>query len=607
MRYMRLKITRLEREVFMKVTKKFVAVLLTFVFVLTSFSQLTFASQLIGDDGNIVDESTIPPFLVSLLNASLTTYGYVDVPISITRNRNGINSFEVELDFDSSQLELVSVTREGLGLQFNEPTTNLAFRSSTNQGVHGTGTLAIARFRILGYTLNQLSVDLRIVDIEHSFVPEGQVHVVDSTAVASSTIVTESIRRYIGNENDLRNMSRGPASVGVTYILKNDIDLTQPWIPINDFRGTLDGQGNSINNLFIPLSSNRTDAALFGLVTEGHVVIKNLGVYIGSGGIHSSLNRAGGLVAMIHNSSTLPLVLNTSLTILDSYVVGDIYSTGIGGNRIVGGLVGGSHHGATVTIERSFFAGNLTVYVTGEPSRSIAAGGLFGLSDINVGGHVSVNDSFANVNISVTRYKGDFWAANGGLIGASGADGVTMINSYATGRMSLIDGNHNSVRRYSRDLIGRVLHPYVITNVYDSFRVDNFIHSQGYHQGLQSPSTPLWGQLSPEQMRDQSYLPNWDFTNVWQYANYINAGFPILRTINPNFPIMFGDVTGDSVLTHKDTMYFRRSLMNYGIFYSGRIEVNFHNRAEDFNQDGYIDRLDYDLLNDYVNYLWSRQ
>ena len=47
----------------------------------------------------------------------------------------------------------------------------------------------------------------------------------------------------------------GPDSEGKYYVLDNDINLTEEWIPIDDFGGTLDGRGYCINNLYTLKSS----------------------------------------------------------------------------------------------------------------------------------------------------------------------------------------------------------------------------------------------------------------------------------------------------------------------------------------------------------------
>ena len=57
----------------------------------------------------------------------------------------------------------------------------------------------------------------------------------------------------------------GPQSAGRYYYLGNNIYLTSEWVPIDDFRGTFDGQGFTINNLFVLASSQRQYAGLFGL------------------------------------------------------------------------------------------------------------------------------------------------------------------------------------------------------------------------------------------------------------------------------------------------------------------------------------------------------
>lgn len=48
----------------------------------------------------------------------------------------------------------------------------------------------------------------------------------------------------------------GEVSAGKYYVLDNDINLTAEWTPIDNFRGTFDGQGYSINNLYVLAGSS---------------------------------------------------------------------------------------------------------------------------------------------------------------------------------------------------------------------------------------------------------------------------------------------------------------------------------------------------------------
>ena len=193
----------------------------------------------------------------------------------------------------------------------------------------------------------------------------------------------------------------GSGYVYKTYVLDNDIDLVDEWVPIMDFRGTFDGQGHSINNLYVLKSSNRQYAGLFGSVYD-NVAIKNVGVNINSKGITAynfysfnaayDLDRAeyyvvaGGLIG--HSSS---------VTIENCYVTGDITATAKGERiAVAGGLVG---YCSNVTIKNCY----ITSDVTASSMRAYAGGSIgygynaYGSTDV-----ATIKDSYATGNILAT-------------------------------------------------------------------------------------------------------------------------------------------------------------------------------------------------------------
>jgi hypothetical protein len=98
---------------------------------------------------------------------------------------------------------------------------------------------------------------------------------------------------HIQTANELAGIG-GEGSVGNRYfVLDNDIDLVDEWVPIDQFMGTFDGQGYSVNNLYVLENSRRENAGLFGTVRSGGV-IKNVGVNINSEGLTATF-FAGGL------------------------------------------------------------------------------------------------------------------------------------------------------------------------------------------------------------------------------------------------------------------------------------------------------------------------
>jgi hypothetical protein len=151
----------------------------------------------------------------------------------------------------------------------------------------------------------------------------------------------------------------GEDSEGKYYVLDKDIDLVGEWVPIDDFRGTFDGQGYSVNNLYVLESSNRQYAGLFGQTTCAITII-NVVVGINFNGLFAT-SAVGGLIG----SSGAVVVAN-------SYVTGDIIVSSSSVN--VGGLIGLS---GDAVIENSYTTSNIVA----EASHGRAcAGGLIGLS-----------------------------------------------------------------------------------------------------------------------------------------------------------------------------------------------------------------------------------
>jgi hypothetical protein len=234
-------------------------------------------------------------------------------------------------------------------------------------------------------------------DVESNGVPKDAVHIQTATQLAG-----------IGGEG----------SVGKYYVLDNDIDLEDEWVPIEDFRGTFDGQGYSINNLYVLENSKRSVAGLFEQTT-GEVSIKNVGVNIGFEGLTASASSgnadAGGLVGYS----------NDAVTVINSYVTGDI--TAYGFSVHVGGLVGVSRD---VVVANSYATGDITV---GASYGRAFVGGLIGWGI----GVVNMEGSYASGDIVVASSSHSYQpACVGGLIGYS-QSGIVIENSYTVGKIAI--------------------------------------------------------------------------------------------------------------------------------------------------------------------------
>ncbi|MCL1853396.1 MAG: cadherin-like beta sandwich domain-containing protein [Peptococcaceae bacterium] len=274
--------------------------------------------------------------------------------------------------------------------------------------------------------------------------PEGRFIVTpaqDAVPADAIHIATEAQLAAIG----------GPDSAGKYYVLDNDIDLTAEWTPIEDFAGTFDGQGHSINNLYVLKSSERKYAGLFGKTNMDaynidfiDVTIKNVGVKIGAQGVnayswagaYSSVAEcyAGGLIGCgggtITNCYTTGDVTADSTADTDA----DYYKSASIANAYAGGLVG--YGGGIIT--NCYSTGNVTTATYADAdytgSNRDYAGGLIGS-----GRRTAIANCFStgNVTASVENYCRESDIHAGGLIGHSFGYSYysycTITNSYATG------------------------------------------------------------------------------------------------------------------------------------------------------------------------------
>ena len=195
------------------------------------------------------------------------------------------------------------------------------------------------------------------------------------------------------------------------------------WVPIGDnstnddtsrFTGNFEGNNHTIANLWVNVSSSgNAYAGLFG-VTDGTVVIRNVGVI--SGSIRSSSTNtdnsfAGGLVARSEPGA---------LMITNSYFSGSggvfAITTSSGHGSSSGGLVG--HFDSSVIIINSYFSGSSGVFAFSASSATLgsSSGGLVGYA----GGPLTIMKSYfsGSGEISAIINNTSRNTNSGGLVGA---------------------------------------------------------------------------------------------------------------------------------------------------------------------------------------------
>jgi len=302
--------------------------------------------------------------------------------------------------------------------------------------------------------LNKETIDNGfIVDPTKDTIPAGAIHIKTAEELAK-----------IGGEQ----------SAGKYYVLDNDINLTSEWIPIDDFRGTFDGRGHSVNNLFVLRSSNRGCAGLFGQIFfYSNVTIKNVAINIGEQGItvDFSSSFAGGIVGYIMGG--IDDGYNSSHIIENCYTTGDILA-----------------YSSVVSASMGSFVG---------------AGGLVGHNN------GIIRNCYTIGNIYV--YSGSVSAFAGGLVGSNGDTGIIK-NCYAIGNVSVYVEYAFS---YAGGLTGA--NRGVIENCY---RLSTQTVTA---KTINESGTPL----TDAQMKDKTNFIGWDFNTVWAIDSSKNNGYPYLR------------------------------------------------------------------------------
>ncbi len=245
------------------------------------------------------------------------------------------------------------------------------------------------------------------------------------------------------------------------------------WSPVGDnstnsnasrFTGTFEGNGNTIANLWVNISSSGNAvvyAGLFG-VTGGSAEIRNVGVISGGvfGSSSGSLSHSGGLVGWSASSSPL--------TITNSYFSGEggVSSSAASSDSYSGGLVGVSSSSSSLTITNSYFSGSGGVFSSSSSSSTAAAsysGGLVGSSTT-----LTITNSYFSGIGGVSSSSAAFpsFSFSGGLVGSSNA--ILMItNSYFSGSGGVSSSSSSSgSSSYSGGLVGFSSSSLTITNSY---------------------------------------------------------------------------------------------------------------------------------------------
>ena len=186
----------------------------------------------------------------------------------------------------------------------------------------------------------------KIVDYGEVSTPSGKKYGFDDVDKREKTLF-----KTISNEEELIDFQEKVNTKNSEYLtgyfeISNDITLTKEWIPINGFKGQLNGNGHTINGLKINSSKTRKglfstiDGAKIGCLTvDGDLNVGDSSAFITGNTLGDctliditvrgrliSQNNIGGLVGSMSDGSLK--------------VVGCVNASTITGNSYVGGLVG---------------------------------------------------------------------------------------------------------------------------------------------------------------------------------------------------------------------------------------------------------------------------
>ena len=244
-------------------------------------------------------------------------------------------------------------------------------------------------------------------------------------------------------DTSLGDLNEDGVVEGIKKELTTGIGFTPIGTSTSKFRGTFDGRGNEIKNLYIMVNINSAIIGLFAYI-EG-AEIKNCGVT--GGVVNNSIyndGSAGGIVgdaiaskiSNCHSYVTIKAVHTIggivgriqNTTIEYSYNIGEIINNSGG---YIGGIVGEIDESNSI-INKCYNLGIIKVYIN---YNLVAIGGVVGyISNYNSYNNV-VKECYNSGNIRFSN-SGPYFYSVGGLIGRVGCNN-NIVNSYNTGNIDI--------------------------------------------------------------------------------------------------------------------------------------------------------------------------
>lgn len=251
-------------------------------------------------------------------------------------------------------------------------------------------------------------------------------------AFAMLAAIGASAQTQITDEAGLKAIANDLAG---SYVLANDITLSEQWTPISTFTGTLDGAGHAIKGLRI---AGGSPAGLFG--ETDHATIKNLRVVEAKVADWGSSKKAGIIVGWAKNNTTIEACFTSGVVEGNDHVggiIGQLEGTmknclstaaSFSSGWQAGGLAGAC---ATATFENNVFLGQ--VYCQGDWG---GVGGILGLAEGGTGVTMKGNVS-APFALGIERsHNSHMFAMCGMLNGAT----IKMTDCYASDAIKYYEG-----------------------------------------------------------------------------------------------------------------------------------------------------------------------
>lgn len=370
----------------------------------------------------------------------------------------------------------------------------------------------------------------------------------------------------ITTAQDLKNIGAkdSPYTLASSYELVNDIDLGtvidiangETWTPIENFKGSLNGNGHTIENLYV--SGAFTNIGLFGKI-ENTAVVKNVKFNNAVIKVSGNASATAGVVAGI-NSGTVERIEVISANIIN----------GENDNAYIGGVVGyllstnTESSQKVAKVDRASVNAQFTNGVDGETTKSIkgTVGGVVGYSQ---GGKVVFSYSKGTMDCGSATLAGGIVAkanslakqnASGNEIGAHIQETYTILKftssnantGYIIGEngsnKNTISGNYyvanegKSIKGIAKSTGEDNDYMAVASNEDDLSKnslkaLDTLVSSSVVKGTYEWDNASMTYKFTPTLVDGQKqYIINSWNTDVWQTAVGQNDGYPILSYVD---------------------------------------------------------------------------